>query len=89
MRILLDEDLPRRLGPLLVGHYTTTVPLSGWSGIKNGQLLALASTKFDIFLTMDQNLEFQQNLASVPSRATVRAVASSVPIKASLYAEFS
>jgi hypothetical protein len=66
MRILLDEDLQRRLGPLLVGHDTTTVPLSGWSGIKNGQLLALASTKFDVFLTMDQNLEFQQNLASLP-----------------------
>ena len=66
MRILLDEDLPRRLGPLLVGHYTATVPRSGWSGIKNGQLLALASREFDVFLTMDQNLEFQQKLATLP-----------------------
>ena len=66
MRILLDEDLPRRLGALLVGHEYSTVPRSGWAGIKNGKLLALAATKFDVFLTMDQNLEFQQNLATLP-----------------------
>ncbi len=66
MRILLDEDLPRRLGALLVGHENSTVPRSGWAGIKNGKLLALAATKFEVFLTMDQNLEFQQNLANLP-----------------------
>ena len=66
MRILLDEDLPRRLGALLVGHEVTTVPRCGWSGVKNGMLLALAATKFDVFLTMDKNLEFQQNMATLP-----------------------
>jgi predicted nuclease of predicted toxin-antitoxin system len=66
MRILLDEDLPRRLGTLLAGHEASTVPQSSWSGIKNGKLLALAATKFDVFLTMDGNLEYQQNLASLP-----------------------
>ena len=66
MRILLDEDIPRRLGPLLVGHDASTVPRSGWSEIKNGKLLALAATRFDVFLTMDRNLEFQQNLAALP-----------------------
>ena len=66
MRILLDEDVPRRLGPLLVGHEVSTVPHSGWAGIKNGKLLALAATRFDVFMTMDQNLEFQQNLATLP-----------------------
>ena len=66
MRILLDEDLPRRLGALLVGHEYSTVSRSGWAGIKNGKLLALAATRFDVFLTMDQNLEFQQNLATLP-----------------------
>ena len=66
MRILLDEDIPRRLGPLLVEHDASTVPRSGWSGIKNGKLLALAATRFDVFLTMDRNLEFQQNLAALP-----------------------
>ena len=66
MRILLDEDIPRRLGPLLIGHAASTVPKNGWSGIKNGKLLVLAATRFDVFLTMDQNLEFQQNLATLP-----------------------
>jgi predicted nuclease of predicted toxin-antitoxin system len=66
MRILLDEDLPRRLGALLVGHDASTVQRSGWSGIKNGKLLALAAARFDVFLTMDGNLEFQQNLATLP-----------------------
>jgi hypothetical protein len=66
MRILLDEDLPRKLGPLLIGHEVTTVPRAGWFGIKNGKLLALAATQFDVFITMDGNLEFQQNLATLP-----------------------
>ena len=66
MRILLDEDLPRRLGSLLVGHECLTVQRAGWSGIKNGKLLALAGTKFDVFLTMDGGLEFQQNLFTLP-----------------------
>ena len=66
MHILLDEPVPRRLGSLLVGHAATTVPRSGWAGIKNGRLLALAATKFDAFLTTDQNIEFQQNLATLP-----------------------
>jgi hypothetical protein len=66
MRILLDEDLPRRLGLLLVGHEVDTVQRLGWSGIKNGRLLGLAAGKFDVFLTMDGNLEFQQNLATLP-----------------------
>ena len=66
MRILLDEDLPRRLGALLNGHEATTVQRSGWAGIKNGKLLALAATQFDVFLTMDQNIEFQQNLFTLP-----------------------
>ena len=66
MRILLDEDLPRRLGLLLVGHEASTVQRSGWSGIKNGRLLSLAAAKFDVFLTMDGGLEFQQNLSTLP-----------------------
>jgi hypothetical protein len=66
MRILLDEDLPRHLGNLLTGHSFSTVPKCGWAGIKNGKLLALAGAAFDVFLTADQNIEFQQNLAALP-----------------------
>jgi predicted nuclease of predicted toxin-antitoxin system len=57
MRILLDEDLPRRLGKHLADHEVSTVQQNGWSGLRNGKLLALAATRFDVFLTMDGNLE--------------------------------
>ena len=66
MRILLDESLPRDLKGLLVNHDAETVALAGWAGVKNGKLLALAATAFDVFLTADQNIEFQQNLAKLP-----------------------
>ena len=68
MRILLDECLPARLCRDLSGHEVQTVPRAGWAGVKNGSLLRLIadSGKFDIFLTMDQNLEFQQNLLTLP-----------------------
>ena len=66
MRILLDEDLPRRLCVLLEGHDATTVQRCGWAGVKNGKLLALAASRFDVFATMDQNLEHQQNLVTLP-----------------------
>ena len=48
-----------------------TVVQSGWAGTKNGKLLALATTRFDIFLTMDRNLEFQQSLATLPMSVLV------------------
>ena len=76
MRILLDEPVPRRLGPLLAGHEVTTVPKSGWAGIKNGKLLALAATDFDVFVTTDRNIEFQQNLATLPIAILVLVAAS-------------
>ncbi len=66
MRILLDESLPRRLKDELPGHHVSTVVERGWSGTKNGTLLALAATHFDVFLTADQNLQYQQNLAALP-----------------------
>ena len=66
MRILLDEDLPRRLAAMLVGHEVSTVQRRGWAGIKNGELLGLAAAEFDVLLTMDGNLEFQQNVATLP-----------------------
>jgi predicted nuclease of predicted toxin-antitoxin system len=63
VRVLLDEQLPRQLVPYLVGHDTRTVQEEGWAGLKNGELLQQAEVAgFEIFLTSDQNLEFQQNL---------------------------
>lgn len=63
MKILLDECLPRKLRLLLIGHEAITVAQAGWSGVKNGKLLALAQEGFDVFLTIDQNLAAQQNLS--------------------------
>ena len=66
MRILLDESVPGRLGALLVGHEANAVQRRGWAGIKNGKLLALAATEFDVLLTADKGIEHQQNLATLP-----------------------
>ena len=62
MNILLDECVDRRFGRELVGHAVTTVPRRGWSGIKNGDLLALAEREFDVFITVDRKLAEQQHL---------------------------
>ena len=62
MRILRDECLPRRLKGDLVGHVARTVPEMGWASKKNGELLLLAERDFDVFLTIDRNLSFQQDV---------------------------
>jgi predicted nuclease of predicted toxin-antitoxin system len=71
MRILLDESLPHDLVALIEDHEVSTVSDEGWKSVKNGRLLALAATKFDVFITADRNLEFQQNLAKLPVAVVV------------------
>ncbi len=66
MRVLLDECLPRGLKKHLSAHDVRTVPEAGWAGKKNGELLRLASGSFDIFVTVDKNIAYQQNLLSLP-----------------------
>jgi predicted nuclease of predicted toxin-antitoxin system len=66
MRILLDESLPHRLRAAFPGHEVATVAEVGWSGRQNGELLRLAAARFDLFVTADQNLQYQQNLSSLP-----------------------
>jgi predicted nuclease of predicted toxin-antitoxin system len=63
MKILFDECVPWPIHKLLVGHECTTSQREGWGGIQNGELLARAEGKFDLFVTSDQNIEYQQNLA--------------------------
>ena len=63
MKVLLDENLPVPIAKLLLGYDCRTVEQCGWAGIKNGKLLTLAQSRFDIFLTADQNIRYQQNLA--------------------------
>jgi predicted nuclease of predicted toxin-antitoxin system len=62
MKILLDECLPRKLKRELIGHEVRTVPEMGWSGKKNGPLLDLMEPLFDLFLTIDSGLQYQQKL---------------------------
>lgn len=62
MDILLDECIDRRLAKDLGGYDVKTVPQMGWAGTKNGALLTLAEQEFDVFITVDRNLSFQQNL---------------------------
>jgi predicted nuclease of predicted toxin-antitoxin system len=63
MNILLDECVPWPLHKLLTGHACTTAQRRGWRSIKNGELLKLAEGEFDLFITSDQNIRYQQNLA--------------------------
>jgi predicted nuclease of predicted toxin-antitoxin system len=64
VRVLLDECLPRRLKRELVGHDARTAPEMGWASKTNGELLALAIGQFDVFLTADRNLSYQQDVSS-------------------------
>ena len=63
MRILLDENLDWRLGRALPGHEVESVQRNGWAGTRNGELLARAEKEFDVFVTLDGNMQFQQNYA--------------------------
>ena len=65
MRVLLDENLPHDLILELSDHQVVTVQGLGWAGVKNGELLRLAATRFDVLLTVDRNFEYQQNFSGV------------------------
>ncbi|MCL6546444.1 MAG: DUF5615 family PIN-like protein [Bryobacteraceae bacterium] len=77
MTILIDENLPRKLADHLQGHECRTVVECGWSGKKNGELLALADRHFDVLLTLDKNLPFQQDLGPLRIAVLILRVRSS------------
>lgn len=63
MKVLLDECVPRPLKFDFLGHDVDHVTEVGWSSIKNGKLLGLAvGAEYEVFITTDQNLQYQQNL---------------------------
>ena len=63
MRLLLDECVPRKFKDTLPGHEASTAREMGLSGKRNGELLALMREhRFEVFVTVDQNVEFQQNV---------------------------
>lgn len=66
MKILLDENSPQLVRLHLPGHDVSTVQYNGWNGKKNGELIALAvEAGFDVLLTFDQSISYQQNLTGV------------------------
>ena len=71
MRLLLDESVPSRLRRSLPNHDVKTVVEMGWGGIMNGELLALAASNFDAFVTVDKNLPYQQDLSTLPIAVVV------------------
>ncbi len=64
MRVLLDECVTRYLKREFVGHEVLTVEEAGFKGLRNGRLLQAASGQFDALVTVDQNLQYQQNLSN-------------------------
>ena len=64
MRVLIDECLPRALKRLLAEHECRTVQEMGWSGKQNGALLLVAEKEFDVLVTVDQHIEYEQNLGN-------------------------
>ena len=66
MKVFLDECIDWRLARDIAGHEVKTARQMSWTAIKNGDLLARVSEQFDVFVTVDRNLAFQQNLTSLP-----------------------
>jgi len=66
VRVLLDECVPRKLRRELPGHTVFTVTEMGWNGTLNGALLLRASGEFDLLLTVDANVPYQQNQQTLP-----------------------
>ncbi|MEO6869574.1 MAG: DUF5615 family PIN-like protein [Ginsengibacter sp.] len=63
MKILLDECVTKRLKPYLTEFEVFTVSQMKWNGIKNGELMTMCvENGFDLILTIDKNLKYQQNL---------------------------
>jgi predicted nuclease of predicted toxin-antitoxin system len=72
MKLLLDENLPHRLRPLLIGHDVYTVAYMKWNGIENGELLNLAAKNgFDALVTNDNGMPYEQNAADLPCAVIV------------------
>lgn len=62
MNIILDENIPKYLKSILSEYEVSTVQEQGWSGMSNGDLLSIIEDSFEVFITADKNLKYQQNL---------------------------
>lgn len=70
-RVLFDENMPRKLRRDLPEFSIRTAQEQGWSSFKNGQLLARAVQEFDVLVTIDQRMRYQQNLQKLPTGIVV------------------
>ena len=89
MRLLLDECTPRRLWRDFPGHTVSTIEQAGLKGLKNGALLLAASASFDALVTIDKNIEYQQNtgdlsIASYGASARSNKLESVLPLMSGL-----
>ena len=84
MRIILDENLPSPLKRIFPGHTVTTVQEQGLAGTPNGALIARLDGAFEVFVTADKNLRYQQNL-SRRSLAIVELPSNRLPLLRSLF----
>lgn len=85
MTILLDHCLPKRLRRSLPGHTVTTTREKRWEEIRNGELLSLAEEQFEVFLTIDKGIKYQQNftgraIAVITLRAVNNRIETLVPL---------
>jgi len=71
MKVLLDECVTRYLKRDFVGHTVLTVEEAGFKGLKNGRLLQAASGSYDVLVTVDRNLQHQQNVTAIPIAVVV------------------
>ena len=62
MKIIIDECVPHIVKKCLPHRQIKTVQEMGWAGVKNGELLKLVEERFEVFITSDKNLRYQQNL---------------------------
>lgn len=63
MKVLFDQGTPTPLRSALIGHTVSTAFEVGWAQLDNGDLLKVAETGFEVLITTDQNLQYQQNLS--------------------------
>jgi hypothetical protein len=91
--VLLDENLPRKLRREFGEFSVRTVQEEGWTSFRNGELLSRAQHTFDVLLTADRRLQFQQNISKYDIGVVViitvelrlrRIVAASAAIRAAL-----
>lgn len=66
MKLLLDECVTHSLRRDLAGHEVHTVAEAGLKGLENGELLKAAAGVYEVLITVDQNIPYQQNLAVLP-----------------------